>query len=200
LDQGREALLVAQPVASFMSKVEQRAERRSGIWGWLRRPVVWASLATAGVAAAAAFVVIPGVGKRDAAVDTAAPVVDTVRWRGGAGLAVIRESHGKQERLVGTAELWQGAALRVELSTAEPGAWTVGVLSESGTFTPLHTNLALDAGRHLLEGALTSDGAGGRSTLVAAPSEILAEASRTGRLPKLPDSAVTLTVEEQTRP
>lgn len=101
-------------------------------------------------------------------------------FKGGVQLALVRERHGVQERLTGTARVRPGDKLRFEIALDHPESVIAGVLQDDGSFVAVLDDATRRAGTHYSDRALGVDGTPTNGYAVAGPRAAV-EAARTHR-------------------
>ena len=129
-----------------------------------RKPVAFASrrtlqrmgLATASLAAAASLFLFV---HRQPPASEATPVAEreSMRFKGGPVVALVRERNGTQARFAGDVRVRPDDRVRVEISSDETGPLAAGILGDDGTWIPLLAAVMLPPGTHFSERVVRFD-------------------------------------------
>ena len=103
----------------------------------------------------------------------------TSRFKGGIGLAVVRERSGAQERVAGAVRVRPGDRLRIEVSLDQEQPIVAGILDADGTWAPLLVPTTLEAGTHFSDQAARFDASFTEGWVIAGPPDDVARARTT---------------------
>jgi hypothetical protein len=166
---------------AFAEKVQARADRAKAR---TQAKVVW--LFGPVLAAAAALLLFlrvpmehPSKATDDTPAATAPAGTESVHFKGGISVAVIRERDGHQERVTGPIDVRAADAIRVEIASDRAVPVAAGLLSDDGTWTLLLGPTELEAGTHYSDLAARFDDSPTRAVLLVGSPDLVERARRT---------------------
>lgn len=113
-------------------------------------------------------------------------------FKGGMGVAVVRERAGAQSRFTGTVTVHTGDRLRVEVALDRPQAILGAVLGDDGSWLEIMPEAVRGPGTHFSEKSARVDAQPLRGTILVGPPEAVRRARATG---KPGDGVVTMRID-----
>jgi hypothetical protein len=172
-----EARMAPDDSADFMAKVTARAEV-SPVQP-VARPVTRIAMRVVAIAAPLAAAAMIALLARPAHHDAPEAPSATSRFKGGIGLAVVRERSGVQERVAGAVRVRPGDRVRIEVSLDQEQPIVAGILDADGTWAPLLVPTTLEAGTHFSDQAARFDARFTEGWVIAGPPDDVARARTT---------------------